>query len=126
MILMTTKRLQSCVGANCRSAGRDTLSRGKWRGCHGMSRSLDSSNSREEAKLSELSQLTIGIALVLISLGTLVVCLPRKGKTARFVKTPFLAPAISVVMICELALGLILLAAYFTTIDNATLSGRLS
>jgi hypothetical protein len=73
--------------------------------------------------LSDTSELLFGITLVFITVGSMAICLPRNGKTAWFVHKPFLAPAVSVLIITGLALGLILLAAYFTTIDDATLSG---
>ncbi|MEP7031365.1 MAG: hypothetical protein ABI830_10570 [Pseudolabrys sp.] len=74
--------------------------------------------------MSDLSQLLIGGGLVLLSIGAWIACLPRGGKTRSFVTMPFLAPAVSVVIIGCFAMGLILVAAYFTTIDDATLSGK--
>ncbi len=73
--------------------------------------------------MSDLSELLIGITALFISFGLVIVCLPRKGKTVWFVRTPFVAPAVSILIISGLALGLILIAAYFTTIDDATLMG---
>jgi hypothetical protein len=73
--------------------------------------------------LSELSHLLTGITLIAITIGSLFACLPRRGKTAWFVGKPFLAPAVTIAMIATLAIGFLLIAAYFTTIDEATLAG---
>jgi hypothetical protein len=73
--------------------------------------------------LSDLSELLIGSTLLVISIGALIACLPRKGKKAWFVGIPFLEPGASILMITAFAIGLILIAAYFTTIDDATLTG---
>jgi hypothetical protein len=73
--------------------------------------------------LSELSQLLIGITLIFITIGVLITCLPRRGKTVWFVGKPLLAPAVTIMMIATLAIGFFLIAAYFTTIDDATLAG---
>jgi hypothetical protein len=62
--------------------------------------------------------------MVFISAAAFIACLPRKGKTLRIVRVPFVAPIVSVLIIGGLALGLIEVAAYFTTIDNMTLSGK--
>jgi hypothetical protein len=73
--------------------------------------------------LSELSQLLIGVTLIFITIGLLIACLPRRGKTAWFVGKPVLAPAVTILMIATLATGFLLIAAYFTAIDEATLAG---
>lgn len=73
--------------------------------------------------MSEWEQLVTGIALVLASIGAVYLCRPRNGKAVWFARTPFLAPMVSIVIIGGLAMGLILLAAYFTNIDVATLKG---
>lgn len=61
--------------------------------------------------------------LTLIGTGSLIAVLPRNGKTAWFAKVPFLSSGVPLLMIGTFAIGLILIAAYFTTIDDATLSG---
>ena len=73
--------------------------------------------------MSEMSDLLIGITLMFISIGSVIVWLPRNGKTAWFVGKPFLAPAISNLIVAGLAIGLILIASYFTSIDDATIAG---
>jgi hypothetical protein len=73
--------------------------------------------------LTDLSELLTGITLLLICTVIVIVSLPRHGKTVWFANKPFLAPAVSVLIICGLALGLIMLASYFTAIDEATLAG---
>jgi len=74
-------------------------------------------------KLSDLSELLIGTTLLVVSIASLLVCIPRKGNKAWFVGVPFLEPGASILMITAFATGLILIAAYFTAIDDATLSG---
>ena len=73
--------------------------------------------------MSDLSELLTGITLLIISAAITIACLPRHGKRVWFAKKPFLAPAVSILIICGLTMGLIMLASYFTTIDEATLAG---
>lgn len=73
--------------------------------------------------MSEMSQLLIGIALIFAGVGSLLVCLPRKGKKAWFVGMPFLESGVPILMIAMFSIGLILVVAYFTSIDDATLAG---
>ena len=73
--------------------------------------------------MSDLSQLLIGLVLAFIGIGSVAACVPRKGNLAWFVGKPFLEPGVPVAMIATSAIGLILIAAYFTTIDNASLAG---
>ena len=70
-----------------------------------------------------MSELFIGATLLVVSVVSLIACRPRKEKKAWFVGVPFLEPGASILMITAFALGVILIAAYFTTIDDATLSG---
>jgi hypothetical protein len=78
-----------------------------------------------EAKLSETSELLFGITLLVLSTGIFVACLPRNGKTVWIVRKPFLAPALTVLIIGGFAMGLIELTAYFTAVDDISLSGKL-
>jgi len=73
--------------------------------------------------LTDLSQLLIGLALTGISIGALILFYPRQGKTAWFVEVPVLNSAIPIVMIGCFAIGLMLVAFYFSTVDDATLTG---
>ena len=66
---------------------------------------------------------SIGLALTGLSIGALILFYPRKGKTAWFIEVPILNSAIPILMISCFAIGLMLVAFYFSTIDNATLSG---
>jgi hypothetical protein len=74
--------------------------------------------------LSDTSELIIGFTLLILSIGIFVACLPRNGKTVWIVRKPFLAPALTVLIIGGFAMGLIELTAYFTTVDDITLSGK--
>jgi len=73
--------------------------------------------------MSDWQQLLVGGALVIAGLVVLLVSIPRHGKKAWFVKVPFLEPTMSILIISSFAIGLILIAAYFTTIDDATIGG---
>jgi len=73
--------------------------------------------------VTEAQGLIVGIVLLVVGIGVLLVCRPRGGKSARFVGIPFLEPGVSVLVVACLCLGLILIAGYFTGIDEATLTG---
>ena len=73
--------------------------------------------------MSELSQLFTGLTLLVVSAVAIFILRPRHGKTVWVGRQPLLAPAASVLIIGGLAIGLILIAAYFTTIDQMTLRG---
>ena len=73
--------------------------------------------------MTDLSQLFYGSVLMLLGVGLLIASLPRKGKKAWFVGKPFLESGMPILMIATFSLGLILIVAYFTTIDDATLAG---
>jgi hypothetical protein len=73
--------------------------------------------------MSALAQLLIGITLLFIGIGLIVACRPRGAKTVWFVGNPFLAPMVPIFIIAICAIGLMEVTAYFTTIDEAMLSG---
>jgi len=73
--------------------------------------------------MSDFQQLIVGGILVIVGLAVLFVSLPRHGKKAWFVKVPFVEPTMSILIISSFAVGLILITAYFTTIDEATIGG---
>jgi hypothetical protein len=76
--------------------------------------------------MSDTSELLLGITLLVVSIGSFFALLPRNGKTAWIVQRPFLAPALTVLVITGLAIGCIEVIAYFTTVDDITLSGKSS
>jgi len=73
--------------------------------------------------MPDLSQLLIGIVLLIASFGLMAFCAPRRGKSAWFVGVPFLEPGVSIVLVTGIVAGLLLIVAYFTALDEATLSG---
>jgi hypothetical protein len=75
--------------------------------------------------MSDSSELLAGIALLIVSAGVFLACLPRHGKTAWVARKPFLAPVLTILIIGGLAMGCIEILSYFTTIDDLTLSGKL-
>ena len=70
-----------------------------------------------------MRDLILGIALICGSIGLVVSCRPRNGKALSFVKKPIVGPAISILITAGIAIGFIFIAAYFTAIDEVTLSG---
>ena len=73
--------------------------------------------------MSELWQLLIGITLTFIGIGLMIACVPRRGKTVWFVGNSILEPILPILIISICAIGLIEIAAYFTAIEEATVSG---
>ena len=73
--------------------------------------------------MSDSTELLIAITLLIIGLGLLIACHPRRGKTAWFVGKPILESGVSVLLVATVAIGLMMLVAYFTTLDDATLAG---
>jgi hypothetical protein len=73
--------------------------------------------------MSQLSQLLTGLTLLVASAVAVFILRPRRGKAVWVARQPLLAPAVSVLIIGGLAIGLILIAAYFTNIDQMTLRG---
>ena len=72
-----------------------------------------------------MRELLMGITLLIVSAGSLTACLPRNGKKAWFVGIPFLDAGVPVLILSVFAIGVVLVVAYFTTIDDMTLSGKL-
>jgi hypothetical protein len=95
----------------------------KGTGSNGAAILKDYSSRCREDHVSQLSQLLTGLILLVASAVAILILLPRHGRTAWVAHQPLLAPAMSVLIIGGLAIGLILIAAYFTTIDNMTLRG---
>ena len=73
--------------------------------------------------MSDFAKLLIGLALLLSSVGALMVLRPRGGKTISWTTKPFVGPLLGVLITVAFGVGIILVAAYFTTIDNMKLSG---
>jgi hypothetical protein len=73
--------------------------------------------------MSDMSELLTGLTLIVISIGALFACAPRGGKSLSFVTKPFIGPGVSIVVVAGLVIGVLLIASYFTTIDDATLTG---
>ncbi len=76
--------------------------------------------------MSDSFELAIGIALLIACVGSLLALRPRNGKPYLWVTKPFVGPSVAVVIVVGAAVGAVLLASYFTTVDNLTLSGTVS
>ena len=74
--------------------------------------------------MSDMAELLIGSSLVIAALGLLFVSLPRRGRVAWFVRKPVLSSSVPILIITALAMGFVLLAAYFTAIDDGKLIGK--
>ena len=74
--------------------------------------------------MSDTTELVLGLTLVILSIGGWFACLPRHGKVHAFVKKPFVGPTLAILIICGLAVGVIEIMAYFTAVDDLTLSGK--
>jgi hypothetical protein len=70
-----------------------------------------------------MRDLIVGIALICSSFGLVLGCRPRHGIPLAFVKWPVVGPTVSILITAGLAIGVLFIAAYFTDIDVATLSG---
>ena len=63
-------------------------------------------------KMTDLLQLLIGIALIIIGIGSLIACVPRSGKAAWFVGNSFLEPIVPILMVTTLAVGFVMVAGF--------------
>ena len=70
-----------------------------------------------------MQNLLIGIALIVIGIGSVFACVPRGGKKVWFVGNPVLEPVLPVLMIAAVVLGGVLVAGHLTTIDDITMAG---
>ena len=75
--------------------------------------------------MSDKMELISGFMLLLVSLGSLVALRPRDGKTFWWLKKPFVGPSVAVFIVTGVAIAAIMLASYFTRIDDVTLSGKI-
>jgi len=73
--------------------------------------------------VTEMQGFIIGIVMLAVSVGVLFVSYPRGGKKAWFVGVPFLESGVSILVVTCFCVGLILIAGYFTGIDEGTLTG---
>ena len=71
-----------------------------------------------------MRDLLIGMALLGISTGWLMYSRPRNGKKAWFVNMPFFDSGVPILILSIFVVGVVLILAYFTTIDDLTLSGK--
>jgi len=76
--------------------------------------------------MSNFDQLVAAIALLIGSFGSLIVLRPRHGVPFRWVTVPLVGPTVSILIVTGFVVGAVLLAGYFTTIDNVTLTGATS
>jgi hypothetical protein len=70
-----------------------------------------------------MRDLIFGIALMLVSGVLVAACRPRNGQTLSLVKKPLVGPALGILITASFAIGILFIAAYFTTIDEIAISG---
>jgi ABC-type spermidine/putrescine transport system permease subunit II len=70
-----------------------------------------------------MQDLLSGIVLLIITVALAIASYPRHGKTAAFVRKPFLGPLVSVAIVTGLSISLLLIATYFSNFDDITLVG---
>ena len=68
-----------------------------------------------------MQNLLPGIVLLVVTIALAVASYPRHGKTAAFVRMPFLGPLVSIAIVTGLSISLLLIAAYFSNFDDITL-----
>ena len=68
-----------------------------------------------------MDQLLIGVVLIAASIGLVIWCRPRNGKKAWFIGKPMLAPLVAIVIVTGLALGVFMIAAQFSNIDDGAI-----
>lgn len=74
--------------------------------------------------MADFAQLLIGLTLLLTSFGAVIVLRPHRGKNPiPLVKMPLAGPLLASLITAGFGVGILLLASYFTTIDNLKLSG---
>ena len=67
--------------------------------------------------MSDFAELLIGLALLLSSVGTLMVLRPRGGKVISLVRMPFVGPLLGVLITVAFGVGVLLVFGYFTTLN---------
>jgi uncharacterized protein YjeT (DUF2065 family) len=68
-----------------------------------------------------MSELAIGLLLVLAGIGSVYALAPRARRKGWFAKLSFIEPFAAIVLVASLMLGVLFVAAHFATIDNAIL-----
>jgi len=72
----------------------------------------------------DFTELMTGAALILISLGLVVILRQRGAKSNSWIKLPFVGPFLGVLITSGFGIGILFLVNYFTTIDDINMSGR--
>jgi Zn-dependent protease len=70
-----------------------------------------------------MSELIIGIGLLVITALLGVACYPKHGKVVALVRKPLVGPLVSILIVTGLTISVILIAAYFSNFDDLTLAG---
>jgi hypothetical protein len=100
---------------------RDTPSRGKWHGCARRPNGyIHAQRVRNRGELV-VTQLTLGLLLVLGSIGSLFALAPRGGRSSRIAGIPFVEPFVGIVIVALLMLGILLVAAQFSAFDTMSM-----
>ena len=68
-----------------------------------------------------MSELAIGLLLVLAGIGSAYALAPRGRRSGWLARLSFIEPFAAIVLLASLMLGVLFVAAHFSTIDNATM-----
>jgi hypothetical protein len=68
-----------------------------------------------------MRELAIGLVLILGSIGSVFALAPRGGRQSWFVGVPFIEPFAAIIIVALLMLGILFVAAQFSTIDDVTM-----
>ena len=68
-----------------------------------------------------MPELVIGLVLILASIGSMYALAPREGRSAWLIGIPFIEPFAAIVIVAVLMLGVLFIAAHFSTIDDVTM-----
>ena len=74
--------------------------------------------------MSNFTELASSLIVLIVSIGAMVALRPRKGVPIWWVRLPFVGPLLTILIVTGIAVGGILLASYFTSIDDINLSGK--
>ena len=67
--------------------------------------------------MSDFAKLLIGLALILSSVGALMVLRPRGGQVISWTTKPFVGPLLGVLITVAFGVGALLVFGYFTTFN---------
>jgi hypothetical protein len=74
--------------------------------------------------MSNFAELVTSVIVLIVSFSAMVALRPKKGVPIWWVRLPFVGPLVTILIVTGIAVGGVLLASYFTAIDDINLSGK--